>query len=123
MVESQIKYRIFDLSGDEFAPEFEDAEILHEKVEQALNDGQTVELDFTGIQRVHWMFFDIILGDLYDKYTPEELDRRLKFTNLYEEAQEDLEDTKRDEIQYASYDAATRQKLAESLEKMFWPEG
>jgi hypothetical protein len=123
MVESQIKYRMFDLSGDEFAPDFEEAELLHEKVAQALSDGQTVELDFAGIQHVHWMFFDIILGDLYDKYTPEELDRRLKFTNLYKEAQEELEEIKRDEIDYASLDAETRRKMGESREKLFWPEG
>lgn len=123
MVESQIKYRIFDLSGDEFAPDFEQAEILHEKVVQALNDGQTVELDFTGIQSIHWLFFDIVLGDLYDKYTPEELDRRLKFTNLYDDAQEELEDIKCDEIEYASLDAETRRKMGEFREKLFWPEG
>jgi hypothetical protein len=43
MVECEVKYKVFDVTG-EYAADPEKAEMLHERIMTALNDGQTVEL-------------------------------------------------------------------------------
>lgn len=121
MLECEVKYKVFDLTGN-IAADPEEAQMLHERVVTAMKDGLTVELDFAGVELIIGFFLNTIIGELYEQYSAAEIDRLINFTNLNELGQDLLASVKRHATRYATFDQSTRQALSENAEKMYWAE-
>ncbi|WP_242317085.1 STAS-like domain-containing protein [Bacillus cereus group sp. BfR-BA-01489] len=72
---------VFDVVG-ESALSMQKGEKLYEMMIENLKSGKEVELDFNGVQKFASPFFNASIGRLLKDFTPEDLNRRMKFTNL-----------------------------------------
>ena len=55
---------------------------IYEKIISHLVNGESVTLDFGGVELVTTAFLNVIIGKLYERYNSEELNKSLKFKNL-----------------------------------------
>jgi hypothetical protein len=73
--------RVADLFGPVCVAE-EDGEKLFALARSALECGEVVRLDFSGVSTVTGPFLIIAVGRLYASFTPEDLQRRLLWNGL-----------------------------------------
>lgn len=60
----------------------EDALRLSARIKEALNDGESVLVDFTGVERLVPSFLGVAIGGLYQSLPAADLDKRLRCTGL-----------------------------------------
>jgi hypothetical protein len=69
---------------------YTDGERLHREFREAFDRGDTVELDFDKTRIFVTAFFNAAIASLLEKYSRDELERRLKIVNLPAAAKEPL---------------------------------
>lgn len=57
---------------------------VYEKIIQAFQEGCSVTLDFDGVTLLTTAFLNVVIGNLYNDYTSEELKSRLSLINYTE---------------------------------------
>jgi len=74
--------RIYDEVGGDSAISVEDGEKLFTKIDQAFSQNLSVTLDFQNINLIITAFLNAAIGQLYSKYTSEQLNQNLKLENI-----------------------------------------
>jgi hypothetical protein len=82
MKENKYIIRIFDEVNGDSAISVDDGDAIYKKIDNALTQGLTVELDFQNIRLVITAFLNAAIGQLYSKYTSEKLNQNLKLANI-----------------------------------------
>ncbi|HOU99101.1 MAG TPA: STAS-like domain-containing protein [Bacteroidales bacterium] len=73
-----------EVNGDS-AISVDDGEKVFKKIDQALSNNLKVELDFQNINLIITAFLNAAIGQLYSKYSSEELNNNLKLLNIKQE--------------------------------------
>lgn len=74
--------RIYDEVGGDSAISVDDGDALFKKIDSAFSQGLTVTLDFQNINLIITAFLNAAIGQLYSKYTSDQLNERLKLENI-----------------------------------------
>lgn len=69
---------------------YEDGHILFEKISNVLKNKGLVELDFSGIKSLTTAFLTASIGQLYEQYSDDVIDRTLTYKNLNDDYKEIL---------------------------------
>ncbi|MEI6820835.1 MAG: STAS-like domain-containing protein [Bacteroidota bacterium] len=77
--------RVFDEVGGEAAISVSDGDALFKKIDKALMQEVVVVLDFQNINFIITAFLNAAIGQLYSKYTSEQLESKLKLENVKSE--------------------------------------
>lgn len=77
-----ITLNIVDEIGTPSALTQEQGNMIFEKIEKALNKETTVELDFAQVESMISPFLNNSIGQLYSKFTSEQLQKHLKIINF-----------------------------------------
>jgi hypothetical protein len=118
MTECEIKYKIYDLTEDAaIGPE--EGETLYRQLRTALDAGQSVELDFEGVVLTAPPFLGLAIGNLYEHYSSDYLERHLTFSNLLPFVEQVITSVKERSALYYSYDKATQAAVNKALAKYF----
>jgi len=76
---------VFDEIGGESAISVSDGNALFQKIDKAITQGVEVVLDFQNINFIITAFLNAAIGQLYSKYTSEQLQMKLKLKNVKSE--------------------------------------
>jgi hypothetical protein len=74
--------KIFDVVGGEAAITDTDGKLVYDKIDAFLSENVNVVLDFANVQFIITVFLNAAIGQLYKKYTSEQLNLNLKIINL-----------------------------------------
>lgn len=85
-----MKLEVFNLFG-KVCTTFKNGQALYDYIIKYLKANEKVELDFSGVRIVASPFFNGAIGQLYNDFTQEELDRNLIISNLVETGLEIIE--------------------------------
>lgn len=55
---------------------------INEKIRTFFGQGETVTLNFSGVELMTTAFLNVVIGDLYNDYSSEELKEKLKIVNV-----------------------------------------
>jgi hypothetical protein len=111
-----MKVRIYDVVGD-VCMTYEDGERLHKVFRDAFDRGETIDLDFSKTRIFVSAFFNASVGTLLEKYSLDEVRKRLKFLNLPEAAREPLQHSVENAERYY-HDPNFRQALDKVFENL-----
>lgn len=73
---------IYNEVNSDSAISVDDGEKVFKKIDQALSNNIKVELDFQNINLIITAFLNAAIGQLYSKYSSEELNNNLKLVNI-----------------------------------------
>ncbi|HNW97109.1 MAG TPA: STAS-like domain-containing protein [Bacteroidales bacterium] len=73
---------IFNEIGGDSAISVDDGDMIYKKIDNALSQGLIVILDFQNINLIITAFLNAAIGQLYSKYTSEQLNSNLKLENI-----------------------------------------
>lgn len=121
MVECEVKYKVFDLTGEK-AISPDEGQLLSNQIKTTLDAGQTVELDFAGLTLASASFLNEAFSDLYEYFTPEEIDRRIMVTNAAPLVEDVLELVKDWWTRYYSFDETTRLAVENAIARRMFVE-
>ncbi len=76
---------VYDVVRGGSAISIDDGKALFEKIDMALSKGLSVALDFVNIEIMTSTFLNEAIGQLYSKYTSENLRQHLSIQNLAED--------------------------------------
>jgi hypothetical protein len=82
---NEIIIRIFDEVGSDSAISVDDGDNIFKKIDGAISAGLTVVLDFQNINLIITAFLNACIGQLYSKYSSEELQMHLSLVNVSSE--------------------------------------
>lgn len=82
MKTEKITIRIYDEVGGDAAISVSDGEAIFQKIDLALSNNLTVVLDFQNINLIITAFLNACIGQLYSKYTSEQLNLYLQLENI-----------------------------------------
>lgn len=82
MKTKEITIRIFDEVGGDAAISVDDGDAIFKKIDAAIANGLKVTLDFQNVNLIITAFLNACIGQLYSKYTSEELNQSLKLENI-----------------------------------------
>lgn len=85
MESNEFIIRVFDEIGSESAISVSDGDALFHKIDKAITQGVEVVLDFQNINFIITAFLNAAIGQLYSKYTSEQLQVKLKLKNVKSE--------------------------------------
>lgn len=85
MKTEKITIRVYDEVGGDAAISVSDGEAVFEKIDNALSHNLTVVLDFQNVSLIITAFLNACIGQLYSKYTSEQLTQLLKLENVKKE--------------------------------------
>jgi hypothetical protein len=108
-----VDIRIIDFFGP-ICVDSEDGARLGERVRAALDRGETVCLDFTGVSTLAGAFLNASVGCLYGFFGKEDLDRRLLWRGLDATDEAMLRIVQRSAIRFYSAPKTLQQKLLSS---------
>ena len=97
----------------------EDGETVYKLLLPILDNDQDVDLDFTGVRIYASPFFNGAVGKLLGKFTPEELNKRVKFNGLSDHGKQILRRVTQNARKYYSNDKfrnAVDKVVAEQLQ-------
>jgi len=77
--------RIFDEVGGSSAISVDDGSNVFQKIDSAFSQGLPVTLDFQNIDLIITAFLNAAIGQLYSKYSSEELNENLELINIKSE--------------------------------------
>jgi hypothetical protein len=78
----KIIIRIYDEIGGDAAISVNDGEVIYKKIDAAISNQLVVVLDFQNINLIITAFLNACIGQLYSKYTSEQLNQYLKLENI-----------------------------------------
>jgi len=79
---NKIIIRLFDEVGGDAAISVSDGDQVYKKIDAAISKGIDVELDFQNINLIITAFLNACIGQLYSKYTSEQLNKHLSLKNI-----------------------------------------
>lgn len=79
---NEYKINIFQVIGSEIAVSSDKGNDIFDKINKALQNGMSVVLDFDNIKILTTAFLNSAIGQLYSKYTSEELKKTLSILNI-----------------------------------------
>ena len=82
MSENKFIIRIFEEVGGDSAISVEDGDAIFKKIDNAISHDMLVTLDFQNIKLIITAFLNAAIGQLYSKYTSEQLNEKLNFENI-----------------------------------------
>jgi hypothetical protein len=85
MEKSPIIIRIYEEVGGDAAISVADGDQIFQKIDKAFSNNLKVSLDFQNIELIITAFLNACIGQLYSKYSSEELNENLKLDNVKEE--------------------------------------
>jgi hypothetical protein len=74
--------KVYDVVGGDSAITDTDGKLVYDEVDKLLTNGLKVVLDFSNINFMITVFLNAAIGQLYKKYTSEQLNRDLKMVHL-----------------------------------------
>ncbi len=77
-----IKLVVFDLIGGDSAISPSDGDLLYKQIDKLLSEKQAVELDFANITLITTAFLNAAIGQLYSKFTGDDLNTLLSLKNI-----------------------------------------
>lgn len=83
-----IKINIFELTGGKSAISIEDGQLLFQRIDKAIQSQLNIELDFSNIEIITSTFLNSAIGNLYSKYSSDELKKHLKTRGLNDDDRE-----------------------------------
>lgn len=85
MKTDKIIIRIFDEVGGDAAISVNDGDAIYKKIDDAITNNLIVSLDFQNINLIITAFLNACIGQLYSKYSSEELNQYLILENVKDE--------------------------------------
>ena len=82
MKTDKIIIRVYDEVGGDAAISVDDGDAIFKKIDAAISNELTVVLDFQNINLIITAFLNACIGQLYSKYTSEQLNKCLKLENI-----------------------------------------
>lgn len=82
MKTEQIIIHVYDEVGGDAAISVDDGDAIYRKIVAAISNNLIVILDFQNIDLIITAFLNACIGQLYSKYTSEELNQNLKLKNI-----------------------------------------
>ena len=82
MSENRFIIRVFEEVGGDSAISVDDGDAVFRKIDSAFASGMSVTLDFQNVKLIITAFLNAAIGQLYSKYTSEQLNRRLQVINI-----------------------------------------
>lgn len=82
MKTDKIIIRIYEEVGGDAAISVTDGDAIYKKIDDAIANGLVVVLDFQNINLIITAFLNACIGQLYSKYTSEQLTQYLKLDNV-----------------------------------------
>lgn len=79
---TKITIQIFDEVGGDAAISVDDGDAIFKKIDAAISKKLNVVLDFQNINLIITAFLNACIGQLYSKYTSEQLSEYLKLENI-----------------------------------------
>jgi len=73
---------IFEEVGGNSAISVEDGTNIFRKIDSAISQGLSVQLDFQNIDLIITAFLNAAIGQLYSKYSSDELNQKLELKNI-----------------------------------------
>lgn len=77
-----MKLVVKEIINGDTAVSTDDGDLVFQKINQAFQENQIVELDFQGIYIMTTAFLNAAIGQLYSLYTSEQLNTMLKLVNV-----------------------------------------
>ena len=90
MNDKKIFISVYECIGEDSAISTEEGDSLHERIDKALNKGIHVQVSFKNIQLITTTFLNAAIGQLYKKYTSDQLNEKLEILNLEQTDKETL---------------------------------
>ena len=81
-MEDKLIIRIFEEVGGDTAISVDSGDKIYHKIDQAIENGHQVTLDFQNIKLIITAFLNAAIGQLYSKYTSEQLKNNLEIQNI-----------------------------------------
>jgi len=78
----KIIIRIYDEVGGDAAISVSDGEVVYNKIDEAISNKISVTLDFQNINLIITAFLNACIGQLYSKYSSDELNNYLHLENV-----------------------------------------
>ena len=85
MSNKQLTIEVFDEVGGSAAISAVDGSTIFQKIDQAISNQVNVILSFQNIELIITAFLNAAIGQLYSKYTSEQLEQYLQITNVKQE--------------------------------------
>jgi len=82
MENKQITIEVFDEVGGSAAISVDDGNTIFKKIDHAINHNVHIVLSFQNIELIITAFLNAAIGQLYSKYTSEDLTEYLEITNV-----------------------------------------
>lgn len=79
---TELHIKVYDEVSGAVAISSEEGDSLHSKISKALAEGLYVKLDFINIEILTTAFLNAAIGQLYARYSGEELNTKLKIENV-----------------------------------------
>jgi len=79
------KLNVKDIIGSDIAVSTDYGDILYKNIIEAFRQKKQVELDFYGIEIITTAFLNAAIGQLYNSYKSEELNKSIKLINISDE--------------------------------------
>ena len=95
-----VKIRVADVIGANLGVSSEDGGAVFKKIQIALNAGQDVNLDFTGIDMLISAFLNAAVGKLIENLSLEEIHKRIVFSGMEEGDRELLDKVLENAVRY-----------------------
>lgn len=76
------KLIVSEIVGGDSAVSTDAGTLVYKQLEEALSKKETVVLDFNGVEMMTTAFLNAAIGQLYSKYSSDELNRWLKLENV-----------------------------------------
>ena len=76
------KLIVTDIIGSDAAVSTDNGDFVFHKIEEMLSAGNSVELDFLGIEIMTTAFLNAAIGQLYSEYSSLQLNHKLKLVNV-----------------------------------------
>jgi hypothetical protein len=80
-----MRLKITDTIQRDVAVSSDDGDILYKIIDESIESGVVVELDFSDVTIMTTAFLNSAIGQLYSKYTSDQLNYSLKLVNVAEE--------------------------------------
>lgn len=109
------KLRVTEIIGSKTAVSPEKGEILFREINNEISEKRNVDVDFSEVEDLTTAFLNKAIGNLYNKFTSDELNKYLKISGMDELDKYLLGKV----ITRAKLDIKTNLKLKESIDEVF----
>ena len=82
MGNDQFVISVFEEVGGNSAIRVDDGTRIYQKIDAAISNGRSITLDFQNIDLIITAFLNAAIGQLYSKYSSEDLNSRIELKNI-----------------------------------------